>query len=145
MGFFSTLNTLLVRIQSTYIVSGDQPCHFRRGCELSVDETLYFRLGPPVVNVNNGQHVPLSGLELILDTMLVPFSLHFHGGQYKTIAHEMSRIPHSFRCLKAVKKEKRKGNRLKAQKNNGLDFILKQHSLNVKLAKVRFFLQCSDQ
>ena len=102
------INSLcLFTLVFTYIVSGNEPSHFRGGCELSVNETLDFRLGPAIVDVNNGKHVPLSGLELILDTMLVPFSLHFHGGKHKTIAHEMSRIAHSFRCLKAAK-ERRK-------------------------------------
>ena len=93
----------------TYIVSGNQPRHFRGGCELSVNETLDFRLGPPIVDVNNGQHVPLSGLKLVLDTMLVPFPLHFHGSEHQTIPNEMSRITHSFRSFEAVTKEKNLG------------------------------------
>lgn len=46
-------------VEYTYIVSGNEPCHFGVGSQLAVDETLYLALGPTIVDVNDGQHVPL--------------------------------------------------------------------------------------
>ena len=53
-----------------------QPGHLGAAGQLTVDEDLDLRLGPSVVDVDDGQHVPLPRLELILHTVLVTFPLH---------------------------------------------------------------------
>jgi len=46
---------------------------------LAVDEAFDLALGPPIVDVDDGQHVPLPGLEFILQAMLESFAFNFGG------------------------------------------------------------------
>ena len=85
----------------THIICWNKPGHFSRGRQLPVNKALDFRLCPPIVNIDNGQHVPFSRLKFVLDAMLVPFAFHFHRGQHETIAHKMSRITDPFGCFEA--------------------------------------------
>ena len=50
----------------------DRPRHLRRRRQLAVDEHLDLALGPPVVDVHHGQHVPAPRLELVLHAVLEP-------------------------------------------------------------------------
>ena len=43
----------------THVIRRDEPRHFCTRRQLSVDQTLNFALRPTIVNINNGQHVPL--------------------------------------------------------------------------------------
>ena len=60
--------------EKTYIVRRYEPCHLCRRRELAVHKTLDLWFCPTIINVNNGQHVPLSWGELVLDAMLVPLA-----------------------------------------------------------------------
>ena len=73
-----------------------RPRHFGGRCQLAVDKALDLALGPPVVNVHDGQHVPAARLELVLDTVLESFAFHFGRRQHQTIAHEVGRVAESF-------------------------------------------------
>ena len=98
-----------------------QPGHLRAAGQLAVDEDLDLRLGPPVVDVDNGQHVPPPWLELVLDTVLVALAFHLenvkislsspqpmfpniylHAGENKTISDKVSRVSYAFTCLKTA-------------------------------------------
>ena len=95
-----------------------QPGHLGAAGQLAVDEDLDLRLGPSVVDVDNGQHVPPPWLELVLDTVLVALPLHLemslsrpqpmvsdiylHAGENKTISDKVSRVSHAFTCLKTA-------------------------------------------
>jgi hypothetical protein len=41
-----------------------------------MERNLDLGLGPPVVDVHDGEHVPLPGLELVLHTVLEPLPLN---------------------------------------------------------------------
>jgi hypothetical protein len=57
----------------------------------------------PVVDVDDGEHVPLPGSELVLDAVLVPLALHLHRGQDEATADEVSRITDTFCRLETEK------------------------------------------
>lgn len=75
--------TVKVSWEYTYIVSGNEPCHFCVGSQLAVDETLYLALGPTIVDVNNGQHVPLKmnciNISQKLHSNCVDYKINFCG------------------------------------------------------------------
>ena len=95
-----------------------QPGHLCAAGQLAVDEDLDLRLGPSVVNVDDGQHVPPPWLELVLHTVLValPFHLqnlvmktsadvpdiYLHAGENQTVSDKVSRVSHAFTCLKTA-------------------------------------------
>lgn len=81
---------------NTHVVCGDKPGHLRTGRQLTVDQALDFALRPPIVNVHDGDHVPLARLELVLDAMLEPLALHLHRRQHQTIAHKVCRVAYAF-------------------------------------------------
>lgn len=62
----------------THVICGDKPRHLRTGGQLAVHQALDFTLCPPVVDVHDGDHVPLPRLEFVLDAMLEPLPLHLH-------------------------------------------------------------------
>ena len=101
-----------------------QPGHLGAAGQLAVDEDLDLRLGPSVVDVDNGQHVPPPGLELVFDTVLVALAFHLrntmlkisaklsqccniylHAGENKTISHKMSGVSHAFTCLETEQRK----------------------------------------
>ena len=86
-----------------HVASRDEPSHLGGGRELAIDEALDLGLGPPVVDVHDGEHEPLPGLELVLDAVLVALALHFHGGQHQTVADEVGRIADALCSLEAKK------------------------------------------
>ena len=84
------------------IAGGYGPGHFGGAGQLAVDEALDLALGPPIVDVDHGQHVPASRLELVLDAVLEPFAAHFGRGEDQTAAHKVSRIAQTFARSEAV-------------------------------------------
>ena len=46
----------------------------------------------PVVDVHDGEHVPLPRRELVFDAMLVPLALHLHGREDEAAADEVGRV-----------------------------------------------------
>jgi hypothetical protein len=52
---------------------------------------IYFA-DEPVVDVDDGEHVPLPGSELVLDAVLVALALYLHGRQHQTTSNEVSRV-----------------------------------------------------
>jgi hypothetical protein len=49
----------------SYLVGRDEPSHFSAGGQLAINETLDLILGPSVVDVHDGNHVPLKGNRII--------------------------------------------------------------------------------
>ncbi len=94
----------LAGIRRTHVACVDQPGHLRGGGELAVDEALDLALGPPVVDVHDGEHEPPPRLELVLDAVLVALALHLHGGEDEAVAHKVGRVAHALGRLEAGKK-----------------------------------------
>ena len=63
-------------VKSSYVIGRDQPSHLGGGGELAVDEALDLGLGPPVIDVDDGEHKPFSRLELVFDAMLIAFAFY---------------------------------------------------------------------
>ncbi len=63
---------------------------------------LDLALAPSVVDVHHGQSVPFPRLELVLDAMLVPLSLHLHRRQDQAVANKVSRVPGTLGSPEAV-------------------------------------------
>ena len=92
-----------LRVISSYIVGADEPGHLRGRGQLPVDEALDLGLAPAAVDVDDGEHEPLAGLELVLDAVLVALPLHLHGRQDEAVADEVGGVPHALGRLEARK------------------------------------------
>lgn len=88
---------------NTHIVCRHKPRHLRTGRQLTIHQALDFALRPPVVNVHDGDHVPLARLELVLDAMLEPLALHLHRRQHQAVAHKVRRVADSLGRFETAK------------------------------------------
>lgn len=56
---------------------------------------------------DRGTHTHLSGLELILDAVLVALPLHLEGREDQAVTHEMRRVTHALAGLEAATREEK--------------------------------------
>lgn len=60
---------LIKRIRSrkveTYVICGNEPRHLCAGGQLPINQTFNFTFCPPIVDINNRQHVPLQETKII--------------------------------------------------------------------------------
>lgn len=89
---------------NTYIIRRNEPGHLGAGGELTVDQALDLTLGPAVVDVHDGDHVPLARLKLVLDAVLETLALDLHRRQHEAVADEVGRIADTLGRFEAVGK-----------------------------------------
>lgn len=89
----------------THIVGRHEPGHLGAGRELTVDQALDLTLGPAVVDVHDGDHVPLARLELVLDAVLETLALDLHRRQHQAVADEVRRVADALGRFEAVKND----------------------------------------
>lgn len=90
---------------NTHIICRHKPRHLCTGRQLTIDQALDFTLRPPIVNVHDGDHVPLARLELVLDAMLEPLAFHLHRRQHQAVAYKVRRVADAFGRFETEKRE----------------------------------------
>jgi hypothetical protein len=70
---------------------------------LAIDVALDFALGPSIVDVDNGQHVPATRLKLVLDAVLETLPFDFGRRQDEATSNKVSRIAQAFTGPETVK------------------------------------------
>jgi len=75
-------SVLLLIARTTHITGVDEPRHFCMRHEISVNVALQLTLAPPIVDMYNGHHVPLTAqpVHQLISTSLLYLGSNIHNG-----------------------------------------------------------------